>query len=184
MKRTGKTVETSREREHGRAQSRADQVSGVSADVAALVVGVDGEVQAHELNKVLVAAVAELVGQVEAVILVLLDRSNLAILEDIAVDLGGNGGELSDEVHGVLKGVLPVFLLVDTLGIGLGEGGLLLKSGNGEGELRHWVEIRWAAVEELHDELGHIGARSPFGGEAADLSLSGDFTGQKQPEET
>ncbi|KAL1964914.1 hypothetical protein VTN77DRAFT_6267 [Rasamsonia byssochlamydoides] len=36
---------------------------------------------------------AELVSQVESVVLVLLDRRDLAVLEDIAVDAGGNGGQ-------------------------------------------------------------------------------------------
>lgn len=164
MERTGKTVETGGEGEHGRAQSRANQVGSVSADVATLVVRVDGEVEAHQLNEVAVAAIAELIGQVKAVILVLLDRSDLAVLENVAVDLGGNGRQLGNEVHRVLEGVLPVILLVDTLGVGLREGRLLLKGGHSEGELRHWVEIRRTAIEKLNNELGDIGAGGPFGG--------------------
>ena len=57
----------------GELRGGADQVGGVGTDVAALVVGVDGEVQAHELDEVLVLAEAELVGKVEGVVLVLLD---------------------------------------------------------------------------------------------------------------
>lgn len=184
MKRTGKTVETGGERKHRGAQCTADQVGGVGADVSTLVVRVDGEIQTHQFDKVFVGAVAELVGQVEAVILILLDWSNLAILEDISVDLGGDGWELGNQVHGVLEGVLPVFLLVDTLGIGLGEGGLLLKSGDGKGELSHWVEVRWASVDELLDELGDVRSSGPVGGKITDLLFGWDFSGQEQPEET
>lgn len=126
MERTSQAVETSSKREHGRAQSTANEVGSVGTDVSTLVIGVDGEVQAHKLNKVIVVTVAELVSQVEGVVLVLLDRGDFAVLEDIAVDLGRNGGELGNEIHGVFVGVVPVVLLVDTLSIGLGKGRLVL----------------------------------------------------------
>lgn len=184
VERTGKTVEAGGEGEEGRAESRADKVSGVGADVATLVVGVDGEVETHQLNKVGVVAESELVGEVEGVILVLLDGGNLAALEDILVDAGSNVGKLGDEVHRVLVGVGPVLLLVDTLGVGLGEAGGLLKSSDGEGELGHGVEVSGAVVDELLDELGNVGTGSPLGGQVADLLLGRDLTGQEKPEET
>jgi hypothetical protein len=184
VKGTGKTLETSGQGEHGGAQSTANQVGGVGADVTTLVVGVDGQVQTHELNEVLVATEAKLVGQVEGVILVLLDRGDLAIFEDVAVDASGDGGQLGDEVHGVLVGVSPVLLLVDTLGVGLGEGRLVLKSSHGERELSHGVEGVGATVDELLNELGDIGTGSPLGRQITDLLLGGDLAGQQEPEET
>lgn len=184
VERAGKTVETSGEREVRRAERTADQVGGVGADVAALVVGVDGEVQTHELNEVLVLSEAELVGQVECVVLVLLDGRDLAVLVDVAVDLGGNGGQLSNEVHGVLESVLPVLGLLHALSIGLGEVGLVLESSDGDGELSHGVEVAGAAVDELLNELGDVGAGSPLSGEVADLLLRGDLAGEEEPEET
>lgn len=184
MEGTGKAVKTGSQGEIGGAQGRADQVGSVGRDVAALVVGVDGQVQAHQLNEVLVVGETELVGQVEAVILVLLDGSNLAILVDVAVDLGGNGGELSNEVHRVLEGVLPVLGLVHALSVGLGEVGLALQSGDGERELGHGVEVAGAAVDELLNELGDVGAGSPLSGQVADLLLGGDLASQEKPEQT
>jgi hypothetical protein len=184
VKGTSKTIKTSSEGEVWRAESTADQVGGVSTDVATLVVGVDGEVQAHQLNKVLVLGETELVGQVEGVVLVLLDGRNLAILVDVAVDLGGNGGKLGNEVHGVFKGVLPVFRLLHALGIGLGKVGLVLESSDGDGELSHGVKVAWAAVDELLDKLGDVGTCGPFCGEVADLLLGGNLAGQQKPEKT
>lgn len=180
----GETVETGGEGEEGRAEGRADKVGGVGRDVATLVVGVDGEVETHQLNKVGVVAEAELVGEVEGVILVLLDGSDLAALEDVLVDARSNVGELGDEVHRVLVGVGPVLLLVDTLGVGLGELGGLLESSDGKGELGHGVEVGRAVIDELLDELGDVGAGSPLGGEVTDLLLGRDLTGQEEPEET
>lgn len=96
------------------------------------MVGVDNEVQPHQVNKVLVLTKAELVCQVETIILILLHRSNLSIFEDVTVDLGSNGRELGDEVHGVLESITPVLLLANTLGVGLCKLGLVLKSSDGE----------------------------------------------------
>jgi hypothetical protein len=180
----GKTVKTSGERQEGGAESRADKVSGVGRDVATLVVGVDSQVKTHELDEVGVVGETKLVGEVEGVILVLLDGSDLSALEDVLVDARSDVGELSNEVHGVLKGVAPVLLLVNTLSVGLGEAGGVLESGNSQGELSHGVEVGRAVVDELLDELGEIGAGSPLSGEVADLLLSRDLTGQEKPKET
>lgn len=179
-----KTVEAGGEGEEGGGQGRADQVSGVGADVATLVVGVDREVESHQLNEGLVIAETELVGEVEGVILVLLDWGNLSILVDVLVDSGSDGWELRNQVHGVLVCVSPVLLLVDTLSVCLGERRLVLESVDGNRELSHWVEGGWAAVDELLNELGDVGAGSPLGRQVADLLLAWDLTGQEQPEET
>lgn len=184
VKRTSKTIETGGEREHGGAQSTTDKVGSVGGNVTTLVVGVDGQVQTHELNEVAVVAEAELVGQVEGVVLVLLDGSNLAVLEDVTVDLGGDSGQLGDEVHRVLEGVVPVVLLVDTLSVGLGESGLVLKGSDGQRKLGHGVKGAGAAVDEFLEELGEVGASSPLGRQVTDLLLRGDLTSQEKPEET
>ena len=184
VQRTGKTVETSGERQEGRAESTANQVGGVSADVATLVVGVNGQVQAHKLNEVGVLAEAKLVGEVEGVILVLLDGGDLSALEDVLVDARSDVGKLGDEVHGVLEGVAPVLLLVNTLGVGTGERRGLLESSDSQRELSHRVEVGRAAVDELLDELGEVGTSGPLGGEVTDLLLGGDLAGQEKPEET
>ena len=184
VKRTSQTLETGREGEHGGAQSGTNQVGGVGADVTTLVVRVNGQVQTHEFNKVLVAREAELVGQVERVVLVLLDSRDLAILEDVAVDLSGDGGQLGDQVHGVLESVGPVLLLVNTLGVGLGEGRLVLQSGHGQRELGHGVKSAGASVNEFLNELGNIRASGPLSRQVANLLLGGDLASEQKPEET
>jgi hypothetical protein len=184
VERTSETVQTGSEGEVRRAEGTADQVSGVGRDVATLVVSVDGEVETHKLNEVLVLGETELVGQVERVVLVLLDGCDLAVLVDVAVDLSGDGGQLGNEVHGVLESVLPVLGLLHALRVGLGEVRLVLESSDGDGELSHGVEVAGTAVDELLDELGHVGAGGPLGGEVADLLLGGNLTGQQKPEET
>lgn len=183
VERAGKTVEASGEGKVGGAEGRADKVGGVGRDVATLMVGVDGQVETHELNEVLVLSEAKLVGKVEGVVLVLLGGRDLAILVDVAVDAGGNVGELANEVHGVLESVLPVLALLHALGVGLGEVGLVLKRSDGERELSHGVEVVGAAVDELGDEGGELAAGSPLGGQVADLLLGGDLASEEEPEE-
>lgn len=156
VERTSETVQTGSEREHGRAESTSNQVSGVSADIATLVVSVDSEVQSHQLNKVLVVGKAKLVGEVETVILVLLNRGNLTALEDVLVDSCGDGRELGNKVHGVLEGVAPVFALLHTLGVRLGEGRFMLESIDCDRELSHGVEVARAAVDQLLNEFGDV----------------------------
>lgn len=182
VERTSKTVETSSDREHGGAESRTNQVSSVCADVATLVVGVDGEVESHQFDEVVVLAETELVGEIERVILVFLDRGNLSTLEDVLVDSGSNCGELGNQVHGILEGVAPVFGLLHSLSIRLSERRFVLKSGDSEGELCHWVEVAWASVDEFLDEFGNFGTGGPLGGEVADLLLAGNLTSQEEPE--
>jgi hypothetical protein len=154
-------------------------------DVTTLVISVDCQVQAHQLNKVLVVGETELVGQVVTVILAGLGWRDFAIFVDVAVDAGGNVGQLSNEVHGVLKCVLPVLCLLQrALGVCLCESGFTLEGGDGDGELGHWVEIIGAAVDELFDELRKLGTGSPLCGEVADLLFRWNLAGQEQPEET
>lgn len=74
MERTSKTIQTSGKREHRRAESGANQVSGVCRNVTALLmiyqyefirrllqestdmISVDNEVQPHQINEILVSA--------------------------------------------------------------------------------------------------------------------------------
>lgn len=184
VKRTSKTVQTSSKGQHWGTESRSNQVSSVSRNVTTLVISMDGEIQSHQFNEILVLAKSELVGEVEGVILVLLDSSDLAALEDVLVDSSGDSWELGNQIHGILESVTPVLVLLHSLSISLGECGLVLESSDSEGELCHWVKIAWASVDELFDELWYVGTSGPLGREIANLLLAGNFTGQKEPEKT
>lgn len=81
------------------------------------------------------------------------------------------------------EGVYSLSLL-HAFSIGLGERRFALQSSDSQGELGHGVQVIRAAVDELLNELGHIGTSGPFGGEIADLLLAGNLAGQQQPEET
>lgn len=127
MEGTGKTVEGSGEGQEGVGKSRSDKVTSVGRDVSTFVVRVDGDVQSHELNELLVVAETEKGGQVGGVVLVLVDLRELSVAVDVSEDSAGNVGELGNEVHRVVEGGLPVVTLVDTVGVGLGEGGVVVE---------------------------------------------------------
>ena len=44
------------------------------------------------------------------------------------------------------------------------------------------MHVIGAAVDELFDELGDIGAGGPFCGEVSDLLFAGNFAGKQEPE--
>jgi hypothetical protein len=106
------------------------------------VVRVDGDVQPHQLDKLLIVAVTEQSSQVGRVILVCVNGGHLSITVDVPEDSSSNVGELGNEVHGIIEGGLPVLLLGDTIRVGLGEG---------------------RVVVELHVSESFIGFRSPDG---------------------
>lgn len=164
VERTSETVETSSEGQHGGAESTTDQVGGMGADVSSLVIGVNGEVKSHQFNEILVLGETKLVGKVVRVILVLLNWSNLSTLENVLVDTCSNGWEFCDQIHGILVGVLPVFALLHALSVSLCESRFVLESSDCDGELCHWVEVAWASIDELLDELWYSCAGCPLGG--------------------
>ena len=90
------TVQGGAEREEGVGEGGADELAGVRRDVAALVVRVDGDVEAHELDEVGLVGEAEQVGEVVGVVLVGLDRGELAAAVDVTVDAASNGRELGN----------------------------------------------------------------------------------------
>jgi len=71
-------------------------VSGVGTDITTLMVGVNSQVQSHKLNEILVFTETQLVGKVETVVLVLLNRCNLATLENVLVNSGSDGWQLGN----------------------------------------------------------------------------------------
>ena len=59
-----------------------------------------------------------LVGQIGSPVQLGVSRDDIAALVGVAVDEGGNAGQLGNEVNAVLHDGLPVVQLVDALGIG------------------------------------------------------------------
>ena len=187
----GETVEGSSETAHGSREGkigiregRSDETGGVGRDVTSLVIGVDGEVETHKLIK-LVGVVAELTGKVGGVIERSIMRSELAILEGVAVDASSDLGENGEEVEGILESGLPVVTLLNTVLVGLSELRVLLHGSDGRDELRHGVELSSTEVgQETDDVLGNVSTSGQFSRQSVGLLGSGDLASQQQPQET
>jgi len=187
----GETVEWTGEAVHGGGkgqvwigQGGSNQVRGVCTDVAALVVGVDGEVKSHELSELLVI-VSDHIGEVLGPISIWVDNAQAgAVSVEVVVDLGSNGWQLGDQVHAILEGVLPVLALVGTLGVLSGEDGLTVKRVNSSTELSHWVQVAWKVVQHLHNVSWQVGGASPLLAELLDFGLRWYLAGDEEPEES
>ncbi len=203
-----KTIHASSEAEVGVRQSTADKVGGVSTDVAALVVTVDHKVQAHELIKLRVVEShhASIVG---ALIQRRVRGNLLAIVIDVAVDLSSSSkgkkklightrcmqqnetyvvmvpGEEGDQVQGIFEGVFPVFGLVNTIGIGLGEQALALKSIDTNGELGHGVKVLGQVLEHMRHFVGELlGSFGKLVNQGISLCLGRNLTGDQKPQQS
>ena len=102
-------------------------MTGVRRDITTLVVRVNGNVQPHQLDKLLIVAETEQSRQVGRVVLVLVDRRELAVAVHVTEDATGNVGELGNEVHRVVECGFPVFALVDAGRVGLGKGRVVVE---------------------------------------------------------
>ena len=136
-------------------------------NIATFMISVDSQIQSHQFDELLILAVSHQMSEVVSVILVLDNRGHLAALVHVLVDSGGDGREFGDQRHGIFKCVFPVFLLIETFGVGLGKGGLVFQGSDGyllgklgmhftERELGHGMEIARTSVDEFLDEFGDI----------------------------
>ena len=91
------------------------------------MIRVDGEVESHELDELLVLSESKEGGQVLGVIGGRVDGGELVSSVGVSVDSTSDVGELGDEIHGVIEGGLPVLSLVDSVLVGLSEGGVVVE---------------------------------------------------------
>mmetsp|Transcript_17227 Transcript_17227/g.52100 ORF Transcript_17227/g.52100 Transcript_17227/m.52100 type:complete len:203 (-) Transcript_17227:314-922(-) len=183
MQRASKRVHRGGQREVRVGERRTDEVAGVGRGVAALMVGVDNDVQTHQLVKGRVVHAEHLakVGRVVDALVVRL--AELAIKVGAPVDKRADLGEAGKQVHHVLIGMVPVHRLGGALGVLARENGVGLQRQDGRRQLRHGVHaLREGANGGLHVRRER-GARMKLGSERVDLRLGGHLTRQEQPEE-
>lgn len=115
-------------------------------DVSTLVIRVDGEVEPHELDKLLVLSETEQGAQVLGVVGRLVNGRKLVASVGVSVDSTGNVGKLGNEVHGVLEGRSPVELLVETVLVGLGKRRVVVELEGGKGTVCDDAAIKVSQV--------------------------------------
>ena len=125
------------------------------------MIRVDGEVESHELDELGVLSESEEGGQVLGVIGGRVDGGELVSSVGVSVDSSSDVGELGDEVHGVIEGGLPVLSLVDSVLVGLSEGGVVveLREGKGASERKEDGMISSHSLADTHTRLQSRGVR-------------------------
>jgi hypothetical protein len=96
VQRPGEAIQRGTVREERIRECRADELAGVRGDVASLVVAVDGDVEAEELDKGGFIGEAKERREVVGVVLGRVDCGQLARAKDVAVDASRNVGQLGD----------------------------------------------------------------------------------------
>eukprot|EP00049_Salpingoeca_infusionum_P000692 m.41706 g.41706 ORF g.41706 m.41706 type:complete len:323 (+) comp10604_c0_seq1:238-1206(+) len=145
VKWTSKTSHTSGKGQVWVSQGRAHKMGCVSRHVAALVISMDGQVHAHQLDKIRVV-VAEHVAEVGRPVERSVDWCDGAVSKCVAEDGGSHNWQLGHKVHGIFVVKLPVVLLLNSLlVVTLGKGRLGLKCRDGRDKLGHWVHSVWEA---------------------------------------
>mmetsp|Transcript_16508 Transcript_16508/g.25635 ORF Transcript_16508/g.25635 Transcript_16508/m.25635 type:complete len:287 (+) Transcript_16508:2780-3640(+) len=184
----GQTVERSSKAVHGSGKrkvrvrkSTADQVGSVGRHIATLVVRVDDQVETHELNELGITE-SKHVSEVLTHVSIVLHRSDLAVLEDVAVDEGCDTREAGNASKHVLESRAPVLSLLHSLLVRCCELGIPLACKDTHGELSHWVKILGEVENSL---LNPIREGSPFvhvSLEAVNLGLGRDLAREKKPD--
>lgn len=186
MERTSQTLETSAIRKEGIAESAANEMGGVSRNVATFVVTVEGEVETEKILEalVLLASLAQHGSKVVRPILLEIDLGgeSTATTVRVLVDLSSNGGQLGEQFNAVVKGGLPVVSLVEALLIGLGELGVVVEGRDSNGKLGHGVQVDGEVVEHLVDKSGQLSLFGQLTGKGPGLVDGGDLAGEEQPE--
>lgn len=186
MKWSSKTLESGGVGKEGVTQGGANQVGGVGRDVTTLVVTVQGKVQTEEILEILVLLTTTSQHGSEVVRPILsgvdLSGESTSAIVGVLVDLGRDGWELGEQRDGVIEGRLPVVGLVDAGLVCLGEGRGVVQRRDGDGELRHWVQVFWEGVEEGVDEVRELTLLGELAGELAGLAHGWDLAGEEKPE--
>jgi hypothetical protein len=152
VERTGESIQSSGVGEVGIRESRSDQVSSVSRSIASLVIGMDAKIQPHQFIKGRVV-VSQHATEVARIIKRRVFGNN-SIKVNVAVDSGSNLRDDGKDVENILKSILVVFILGNTISIRLGKGRRRLSRIESNGELRHGMHVLGKTVEERNDMIG------------------------------
>ncbi len=150
----------------------------MSADVAALVVRVQDEVQARHVivRRVHSHHPGEVGAEVE--IGIRLDRSVAAVLQ--AIDGRTDLGQPGPQGQRVLQRGLPVIQFAQALGVGPDVFGLALHRRERGREHRHGVGVARQRVQHVPHVLGDLSAAVELVDHLLDVALRGDVAGQQE----
>mmetsp|Transcript_12445 Transcript_12445/g.13636 ORF Transcript_12445/g.13636 Transcript_12445/m.13636 type:complete len:318 (+) Transcript_12445:656-1609(+) len=183
MERSSQTIETSRERKVRITEGGSNKMNGMSTDVSSFVVTVDNLVQSHQFIE-LRFIMSQHVRVVGSPIQVLVEVRGLSVLVQVSVDESSNSGDIGDQIKSIFEDILPVFTLVNTSGVGLGEVTLFLESQNTHRELSHGVKILGETVDQFLNMFGEVVTILQFFLQMLALILGRDIRSNQQPQKS
>ena len=128
MQRAGQAVETRRHRIVRIGQSRARGVTQIGADVAALVVRVQVQVEPHEIRQIPLRIVhAHHVGEVGAPVFRRIAWNELSVRVPNSIDRGGQRGDLGQQIERIFETPDPILVLGHPFVVVFAERGAALK---------------------------------------------------------
>jgi len=97
-------------------------MGGVCADVTSFVIRMDGQIEADEFVELSVVE-AEHMGEVGSPIEVIIGGDELVLVIEMSIDVGGDLGKAGDQIEGIFESITPIFGLLHSFLIMLGEFG-------------------------------------------------------------
>lgn len=122
---------------------------GVRADVAAFMIGVNRQIETHQLGECAVLAKAETVCVRRRPVETGWHRRMLAALERVVVDATRHRRQLGDQVQRVVERRDPVLVLVNAGAVCGGELAVRLQRQNADAKLCHRVHRLWQRIDQL-----------------------------------
>jgi hypothetical protein len=143
---------------------------------------VDDDVESHEFPE-------GLVGHSEHVCVVgtiiecgVCLRDVVLVLVAVVEDDGGDAGHASAHIEGVFESGVPVLVLMDAVGVGLGELAHGLASEDTHRQLGHGVHVLGEVLDQILNIGGELAAVEELSLELVELGLGGELASEEEPE--
>ncbi|KAG6550335.1 hypothetical protein Mapa_008298 [Marchantia paleacea] len=183
MQGTGQSVHTSGHRKIRVRKRTSHQVDSVRTHIPSFMVGVNGQVQTHQLVEFGVL-IPQHVRKIGSIVQSRVGPDRLPTLVGPPVNIRSDFWQPCDQVHGILVSGLPVLALINTLLVSAGELALGLESHDPGSELRHGVSSLGQRVEHIENVAGNLRSVLKLLRQCIHLLFAGHLAGNQQPKQT
>ena len=164
------------------AQGTSHQMDGVGRNISAFVVGMDGHVHAHQFAEFL-AVVAEHMRKVACPVQVWVRFNVLPVSVAASVDIGCDPWKTTDQIHGVLVGMRPVFTFVNAFSVRPAVFTFRAACIDPRDELGHGMRVERQGIDDLENVRGNDASPRPVVADPTHFILCRQFVHQHQVED-
>ena len=182
MQRTCQAGHSCCECEIGIAQGTSHQMDGVGRNISAFVIGMNGHVHAHHLTEFL-AVVTKHMRKVACPVQVWIRFNVLPVSVAASVDIGCDPWKTTDQVHGVLIGMCPVFAFVDAVSVRPAVFTFRAACIDPRDELGHGMCIDGQSIDDFENVRGNDAPPRPIVADPTYFILCRQFIHQHQVED-